>query len=29
METAPEDAEAAMQNWAENPGRVFRILVKF
>ena len=28
METAPEDAEAAMQNWAENPGRVFRILVK-
>lgn len=29
METAPEDAEAAMQNWAENPGRIFRILVKF
>ena len=29
VETAPEDAEAAMQNWAENPGRVFRILVKF
>lgn len=29
METAPEDAEAAMQKWAENPGRIFRILVKF
>lgn len=29
METAPEDAEVAMQKWAENPGRIFRILVKF
>jgi len=29
MEVAPEDAEEAMKKWAEAPGRVFRILVKF
>lgn len=29
MEVAPEDAEVAMKKWAEAPGRVFRILVKF
>ena len=28
-EVAPEDAPAAMEQWAENPGRVFRILVHF
>ena len=27
--TAPEGAADAMQQWAENPGRVFRILVNF
>ena len=28
-EVTPEDAPKAMQQWAENPGKVFRILVKF
>jgi threonine dehydrogenase-like Zn-dependent dehydrogenase len=28
-EVLPEEAPAAMQQWAENPGKVFRILVKF
>ena len=28
-EVAPEDAPAAMEQWAENPGHVFRILVHF
>ena len=28
-EVIPEDAPKAMQQWAENPGKVFRILVKF
>ena len=28
-EAAPEKAAEAMQQWAENPGRVFRILVTF
>ena len=28
-EVAPEDAPAAMEQWADNPGRVFRILVHF
>ena len=28
-EVTPEDAPEAMQQWAENPGKVFRILVKF
>ena len=27
-EVAPEDAPEAMRQWAENPGKVFRILVK-
>ncbi len=27
--TTPEQAEEAMQQWGENPGKVFRILVKF
>ena len=25
----PEDAPQAMKEWAENPGKVFRILVEF
>lgn len=29
MEVTPEEAEGAMQNWSEAPGKVFRILVKF
>jgi 2-desacetyl-2-hydroxyethyl bacteriochlorophyllide A dehydrogenase len=28
-EVSPEEASEAMQQWAENPGKVFRILVKF
>ena len=28
-EVAPEDAPEAMRQWAENPGKVFRILVHF
>ena len=28
-EVTPEEAPAAMQQWTENPGKVFRILVKF
>ena len=28
-EVKPEDAETAMSQWAENPGKVFRILVDF
>ena len=28
-DVAPEDAPAAMEQWAENPGRVFRSLVHF
>ena len=28
-EVSPEGAPEAMQQWAENPGKVFRILVKF
>jgi 2-desacetyl-2-hydroxyethyl bacteriochlorophyllide A dehydrogenase len=28
-EVNPEEASEAMQQWAENPGKVFRILVKF
>ena len=28
-EVTPEDAPQAMQQWAETPGKVFRILVKF
>ena len=28
-DVAPEDAPAAMEQWAENPGHVFRILVHF
>ena len=28
-EVKPEDAETAMNQWAENPGKVFRILVDF
>ena len=28
-DVAPEEAPAAMEQWAENPGRVFRILVHF
>jgi threonine dehydrogenase-like Zn-dependent dehydrogenase len=28
-EVTPEEAPAAMQQWADNPGKVFRILVKF
>ncbi|MBO4826644.1 MAG: zinc-binding alcohol dehydrogenase family protein [Prevotella sp.] len=28
-EASPEQAAGAMQRWAENPGKVFRILVKF
>ena len=28
-DVAPEDASAAMEQWAENPGQVFRILVHF
>ena len=26
---APEEAQEAMAGWADNPGKVFRILVKF
>ena len=26
---SPEDAQAALTNWAANPGKVFRILIKF
>ena len=29
MTVSPEDAESAMIRWAENPGKIFRILVKF
>ena len=29
IETVPEEAETAMQKWAEAPGQVFRILVRF
>ena len=29
MEAVPEEAEAAMQKWAEAPGKVFRILGRF
>ena len=29
MEVKPEEAENAMKQWAEAPGKVFRILVKF
>jgi len=29
MEVSPDDAENAMKAWAENPGRIFRILVRF
>ena len=29
MEAVPKEAEAAMQKWAEAPGKVFRILVRF
>lgn len=29
MTVAPDEADAAMQKWAEAPGKVFRILVKF
>jgi len=28
-EVAPEEAADAMQQWADAPGKVFRILVKF
>ena len=28
-EVTPEEAPEAMQQWAENPGKVFRILVRF
>ena len=28
-EVTPEEAPEAMQQWADNPGKVFRILVKF
>ena len=28
-DVTPEEAPKAMQQWAENPGKVFRILVKF
>ena len=28
-EVSPEEAPEAMQQWAENPGKVFRILVRF
>ena len=28
-EVSPEKAADAMQQWTENPGKVFRILVKF
>jgi hypothetical protein len=28
-DVAPEGALEAMQQWAENPGKVFRILVHF
>ena len=28
-DVAPEEAPAAMEQWAENPGHVFRILVHF
>ena len=28
-EVTPDEAPAAMQQWAENPGKVFRILVKW
>ena len=28
-EVSPEQAPWAMQQWAENPGKVFRILVRF
>ncbi len=29
IETSPEEAGSAMQKWAEAPGRIFRILVRF
>lgn len=29
METTPEGAADAMQKWVENPGKVFRILIRF
>ena len=29
QEVSPEEAPKAMQQWAENPGKVFRILVRF
>lgn len=29
MEVSPEDAENAMKAWSENPGKIFRILVRF
>ena len=29
MEVKPEEAENALKQWAETPGKVFRILVKF
>lgn len=29
METVPEKAEEAMKQWAESPGKVFRILIRF
>lgn len=29
METTPEEAEKAMKKWAEEPGKVFRILISF
>lgn len=29
MEVSPEDAENAMKTWAGNPGKIFRILVRF
>lgn len=29
MTVSPEEAEAAMIRWTENPGKIFRILVKF
>ena len=28
-EVTPEEAPEAMQQWTENPGKVFRILVRF
>ena len=29
MECSPEEAPLAMEKWVENPGKVFRVLVKF